>query len=589
MSAATATQPQAPPTGGASRPPDPGVTRPLESVTDYFIIPLDRIEPSKTNPRKNFQGPEFDELVGSIKALGVIVPIVVRVPHIQPHKTPPGELAYEIVVGERRYRAAAKVGLQVIPAIVRRLSDEQALELQLVENLQREDITALEEAQGYVQLIDAMAKEQAKRPRPELVAEVARKVGKSTRYVYQRMALIKLDPEVKKAVATGIIPVSHADEIARLQPAEQKKALDFCLNEPKHYSSGTTKREALPSFRELKKHLHEDVLIDLTKAPFSLTDEKLLPAAGACSMCPKRAGNMPSFKGTGTKDDTCADPTCYGQKNLALLHVNVAAIAKREGQEPVSISVEYGPRSGKKQPGVLYADGYRDHGYRGSPLSKYGEVRKGDCPDTKLGVFVDGDDMGKGRWICTGKTCKFHEPPSVASSGGMNGAAARRTQRVQKHFRTELLRAIAAKVKALKLDDWRQIAERMFGLLGHYLRTPIIAALEWDKKSAAANYSDRPGVRKKFAEMAEGELQKHLLLFSLANNLNPQIGYSSQPTELLECAARHAIDPEPLLAAAKANFAPKVKAAKAAKAKKSPAKKPAPKAAKKPAKKAGRK
>lgn len=617
MSAATATQTQGPPgdtktaqstvpvtslvkDGGprvdTSRfPPTqapPEVTRPLDSVTDYFSIPLDRIEPSRTNPRKNFQGPEFDELVGSVKRHGVVSPILVR--PLTPAQASQGTENYQIVAGERRYRAARKVGLKTIPAIVRELTDERALELQLVENLQRQDITALEEAQGYVQLIDAMAKEQAKRPRPELVAEVARKVGKSTRYVYQRMALIKLAPEVKKAIGEGVIPVSHGDEISRLQPADQKKALEFCLNEPKCFGSGSTKRETAPSFRELKKYLHEDVLIDLSRAPFSVVDDKLLPAAGSCVACPKRAGNMLSFKDTGTKNDTCTDSVCYGQKKLALLHVNVAAegnqngyapafVAKREGQEPVPISVEYFRDPKKKQPGVLYANGYEDHGYRGSRPSQYGEVRKGDCLDTKLGVFVDGAEMGKSRWICVGKSCKFHGPPFATSSGGMNDAAARRAQRVQKHYRAELLHAIAAKASKLKREDWQQIAEQMFDLLGHYGREPIRSVLGWDKNS------DPPAMRKKFAAMEESELQTHLLLFSLANNLNPQIGYSSKPTELLECAARHGVDPEPLLTAAKAKFAPKNKADKSAKVKKAPAKKPAPKAAKKIANKAAKK
>jgi ParB/RepB/Spo0J family partition protein len=268
MSDATKTQPQASPADKAAQPPSPvtslvkdggpkidtsrlpppqdaAVTQPVNSATDYFIIPLERIELSKTNPRKNFQGPEFDELVASIKQHGVIVPILVRPRGLRIQDAPGRDRfrSYQIVAGERRYRAALKALLPSLPAIVRELSDEQALELQLIENLQREDVTALEEAEGYNRLINVMLEGSKKYPRPKAVAELAARVGKSVRYIYARMRLVELAPAAQEAIKTGRLEVSHGDELVKLPAKQQEKLVEDILSKP----------GAAPSVRELKK------------------------------------------------------------------------------------------------------------------------------------------------------------------------------------------------------------------------------------------------------------------------------------------------------------------------------------------------
>jgi hypothetical protein len=132
MSTAVTSQPQAPP-----------ATANLQNSLIY--IPLSRIAPSKTNPRKTFDGPAMDELVSSIRANGVLQPVLVRQ---LPNPAKGADGVYELVAGERRFRAAKAVLLPSIPAMVRELTDQQVLEMQIIENLQREDVTALEEAEG---------------------------------------------------------------------------------------------------------------------------------------------------------------------------------------------------------------------------------------------------------------------------------------------------------------------------------------------------------------------------------------------------------------------------------------------------------
>src|SRR3989304_3191232 len=111
-----------------------------KNASEFLETPLEELSSNPRNPRKGFTGPKFDELLASIKEKGVIEPIIVRT------KKAGG---YEVVAGERRLRASSQAGLQTIPAIVRELTDEQAFDFMLIENLQREDLTEAEEAQSF--------------------------------------------------------------------------------------------------------------------------------------------------------------------------------------------------------------------------------------------------------------------------------------------------------------------------------------------------------------------------------------------------------------------------------------------------------
>ena len=206
-----------------------------------YSAPLTQCVPSKTNPRKQFEGPEFDELVESVLRHGVIVPLIVRRGDWQDLKA--GIASLEIVAGERRFRAAQRAGLLSVPVVFRKLTDEQAIELQIIENLQRQDVTALEEAEGYTKLLAVMSEGAKDYPRQKMVDDLARKVGKSIRYIYARMKLTELAPAAKEAIKTGRLDVSHGDELARLPQARQTEIVGEVLKAP----------GAAPSVRDFKK------------------------------------------------------------------------------------------------------------------------------------------------------------------------------------------------------------------------------------------------------------------------------------------------------------------------------------------------
>jgi len=243
------------------------------SRSEHFsLIPIDQLIASKTNPRKHFGN--LAELVDSVKQHGVIVPLIAR------KKFAKGELRpyFEIVAGERRFRAAKEAGLTELPAIVRELDDKETLELQVIENLQRADVHPIEEADGYSQLITKHGYD---------VAGLAARVGKSESYIYQRLKLAALIPKAKEAFFEEHITASHAILIARLDEKQQKQALEYAL--PRYGDRDTI------GVREFQEWIHEEFYLDLHAAPWKKDDAALDPTAGACVNCPKRSGFAPAL------------------------------------------------------------------------------------------------------------------------------------------------------------------------------------------------------------------------------------------------------------------------------------------------------
>jgi len=160
-------------------------------------IPIELIHRNPDQPRQHFSEAEIDELTASIRDKGVLQPILVR-----PSPKTPGE--YEIVAGERRWRAAQKAGLAVLPVLVRDMADDQAFEIAVVENVQREDLNAMEEAQAYASLMRRMAYTQDK---------AAAAVGKSRSHVANTLRLLQLPDSVQDHVLYGRLTAGHARAI----------------------------------------------------------------------------------------------------------------------------------------------------------------------------------------------------------------------------------------------------------------------------------------------------------------------------------------------------------------------------------------
>ena len=184
--------------------PDISVLTGLERVV-VKPIPLVQISPNPDQPRKTFSEAELKDLSESIKEKGVLVPIIIRPVQNKPY-------LYEIVAGERRYRAAKMAGLSEIPALVKTLTNQNAMEIALIENVQRENLNPIEEAEGYENLMQKCAYS---------IEDVSKLIGKSASYIRNLMRINDLPESIKEMVKNGELSASHARTIAVAENPEE--------------------------------------------------------------------------------------------------------------------------------------------------------------------------------------------------------------------------------------------------------------------------------------------------------------------------------------------------------------------------------
>jgi len=164
-------------------------------------IPISQIRPNPWQPRRRFDDAQLEELAASIRQQGVLAPILVR----------PSKDGFELIAGERRWRAAQKAGIAEIPAVVREVDDRTALELAIVENLQREDLTPIESARAYQRLVQEFGLTHQ---------EIAERVGISRAQVSNTLRLLQLPEEVQQMVDRGELPMGLARPLVGLEPAQ---------------------------------------------------------------------------------------------------------------------------------------------------------------------------------------------------------------------------------------------------------------------------------------------------------------------------------------------------------------------------------
>ncbi len=173
----------------------------VEIASALKEIPIESIEPNPNQPRKNFEPKAFEELVSSVKQFGILQPIMVR-------KKDDG---FELIAGERRFRAAIEAELKTVPAIVKESSEVESLELALIENIQRENLSPIEEAEGFKELIERFGLSQA---------DLAAIVGKSRAAVANSIRLLQLPGEVRAMIDKGEISAGHARALLALDDEE---------------------------------------------------------------------------------------------------------------------------------------------------------------------------------------------------------------------------------------------------------------------------------------------------------------------------------------------------------------------------------
>lgn len=175
-----------------------------DSRHKYFVCPVEELKPHHQQPRKTFNDAKMAELVASIREKGVIQPLVVR--HTGDH--------YQIIAGERRWRAAQKAGLKEVPVVIQDVSEDWALEMALIENIQREDLNPIEEAEAYKHLMSTFDLSQD---------EVAKRVGRERPTVANALRLLRLPKEIQLDVIGGQLSMGHARALLALEGAARIK------------------------------------------------------------------------------------------------------------------------------------------------------------------------------------------------------------------------------------------------------------------------------------------------------------------------------------------------------------------------------
>lgn len=331
-------------------------------MPDFSIIPLEELAPSPTNPRKTFDDVKLQELARSVGQHGILEPILVRL-----DSSPQPRAKYEVVAGERRYRAATIAEVETVPCIVHELSDREVLEIQVIENLQRDDLHPLEEAEGYAALVEQAGYD---------VEKIAERIGRSKKYVYDRVKLLELVPEIRAPFLEGELTAGHAILLARLSPSDQKRALgknaydsgvfDHEVADDTLFEEGEEKRKA-KSVRELRTWIDRNVRFK----PEEVDLPNLFP-------------------------ETAAQLQVAEEKDLDVVKITrdyrVPDAAKASGERT------YGSAHWKRADGEPWR-----------PESWKPEVRSKTCDHARMGVVVAGPGRGESFLVCVDKKkCKVH-------------------------------------------------------------------------------------------------------------------------------------------------------------------------------------
>jgi ParB family transcriptional regulator, chromosome partitioning protein len=514
------------------------------AVTDneYRNLPVTCLVESANNPRKRFDEKSLEELAASFKAQGILAPLLVR---------ELDESKYEVVAGARRLRAARIAELESVPVRVVQLTDAEATEARVVENLQREDIHPLEEALGFKSLLEL--------GEPYNISHLAARAGKSEAYIYGRIRLADLIPPVAEAFLKDRIAVSHALLLAKLPASQQQEAFNAAFRSM-WTSEGNT--QTLIPVRELAVWIESNILLQLASAPFDKQDETLIPVAGSCVNCPKRTGFNKLLFGDVVRKDSCTDPNCFRAK----IDASVTRTLEAKPQI-VQISSAWNTREGAPLGRNRYVELEIKKPKPNGSSAKQSALQR-PCTKMREAIVMDGGKRGQVVKVCADPNCRVHHP-NTPSPQQIERERAEERRRIEKEkvaitTRHRILAAVLQRVSApLKKADLLTVAENMIRGLSHS-QVPVLAKRH--KVEANASASEQELLAKQVSKCDEAGISKLLLEISLLDSAYGRSSASGEP--LMDAAKRYRVDTEKIGKAVAEAFALKQKQRKAAAAKK---------------------
>lgn len=473
----------------------------------FLLIALSEIELSPTNTRQ-IDDKSLADLAASIRQNGVLQPILVRPVEAERAK-------YQIVAGERRFRAAGLAELKEIPAQVRAMSDDEALSLQIIENLQREDLHPLDEAESFRRLREAMG---------VTVREMAQRVAKDARYVARRLSLTNLIEEGREDFRKERITLAHSLEICRLAPEIQIAALTACYEtktvesrEGEGYDYVADKARPARHVRYLQDWLMRNVHLNLQTARFQLDDTRLREDGLTCVNCPQRTGRDRLLFADIKSGDTCLNPLCFQAKLQQFVQITKAEVEVKQSKPAALISTYYGSNAESAE--ALGVDQYQ-------VLEKKADR----CEFAEKAVTADGTDVGKVKWICREADCKDHlgrvREPRQYSSNVPSGTTSpeQRHERKQELYDLKVDEIVRKRVfgEAIKSFAWpldrahlNEAVKEFFRRIPSSDQQTICEVFGWSEQEKL--WLDDDAVLKEITQLDENQLAQFLMLCSFAH------------------------------------------------------------------------
>lgn len=347
------------------------MTRPDQNnqSTTIMTIALASLRPHPLNPAERTTERATLELRTSMDCHGQITPLLVR--PIPATKAVEGH--WQIIAGHRRFAAAVALNMTKLTCSVREMSDEQAEELLLIENLQREEITPLDEAAALARLIEHAL--QDPHPKRSPLEAVGLTIGKSATYIAARLQLLQLIAPFQKLLKSGELPLGHAFALARIPELAQSEM----FKEKRHLD-----HHGVISLAKLRDYIAREIMLDLDRAPFDKSDIALDPKAGSCMTCEKNTQTNKSLFGDLGKGARCTDERCFASKVRLHIEKTATKLAEKHKVDVMLISDRY--QHEKPKAGQIMT-------------SNHVFVVRARSEGAIIGLYVDGEKIGKHDWI----------------------------------------------------------------------------------------------------------------------------------------------------------------------------------------------
>ncbi|MBV8630460.1 MAG: ParB/RepB/Spo0J family partition protein [Silvibacterium sp.] len=517
------------------------MTTAVQAQSEYRNLPLAQLQESPRNPRRRFDERALEELTASIRAQGVLQPLLVR---------PLEKNKYEVVIGARRFRAAQRAERTEVPVRIRELTNAQCVEIQLVENIQREGVHPMEEASAFYALLhtDGLNYD---------INTLAAKAGKSPAFVAQRLKLVDLTPSIADAFLADQIAVGHALEIAKLPQEQQQKAFDAAFRAV--WSNSKESRVLVP-LRDFIAWIEQNILLSLDHVPFDKNDATLVPEAGSCTECPKRTGFNTLLFGEGVHD-ACSDAGCYQNKLSKFVERQIAEKPKLVQISTNHVSRNDGPVIPRSRYVALHL---AKNGKSKPPLSPYQKP----CKHMAEAIVVDGAERGHTVKVCAEPSCAVHFADRHTSNPAQ--VAREREQRrreIEKRkleitVRHRILAEVLKKVDApLGRADLVLVANAMLNKMEPLRRDAVAKRHKMvDGNGNEVTFAQvQKGLQRLLRQLDESGLSKLMVEIVLLGSA--ESGPSDEGDVLAVAAKRHGVDAVKMRTAVEAEFAAKRKRA----------------------------